>query len=55
MPFWYPANYLKMLNGSDIDPAKSDFADAIIGVNGKLNYKKMSFFYNYFENDLRTN
>ncbi len=34
LPYWYPANYLKFLNGSNIDPKSSHLEDALIGVNG---------------------
>ena len=40
-PYLFPANYIKMLNGSDIDPKQFDFETSIFGVNGlKLNLKK---------------
>ncbi len=37
LPFWYPANYLKMLNGSDIDKNNASptyLENGIIGISG---------------------
>ena len=37
LPFWYPANYLKMLNGSDIDrndASPTYLENGIIGISG---------------------
>lgn len=39
LPFWYPANFLQYLNGTDVDPAnlpEQDFGDVIFGVKGTI-------------------
>ena len=40
-PYWYPANYLKLLNGSDIDPKSYHLEDAVVGVQGKSSCKQL--------------
>jgi hypothetical protein len=40
LPFWYPANYLKLLNGSDINPTENSAAylsNSLIGISGIVN------------------
>lgn len=42
LPFWYPANYLKLINGTSIDPndpSPSYLEESIIGVKGFIKVK----------------
>ncbi|RNA10229.1 transmembrane [Brachionus plicatilis] len=47
LPFWYPANFLQYLNGTDVDPNnldEKDFEDVIFGVKGTIDenvYQKL--------------
>jgi len=39
VPFWYPANFFQLLNGTDVNPSKFDLKDSmvdelVIGVRG---------------------
>lgn len=38
LPFWYPSNYMKLLNGTDVDPTdqeQSYLTESVIGVSGR--------------------
>jgi hypothetical protein len=45
LPFWYPANYFKFLNGTFVDPSRvqqKDFGNMYIGVNGLIDEQTYS-------------